>query len=198
LNSYGRRAKSPPFFSGENMPCIPDIYDYVWTLRVLINDMDPADEKYSDEDLIKILGVAAKQAISMCGSLSSTYEVTVDFSLPNFDICPEPPSQIQSLVVLKAACLMDTIDMKDSAISSGIKAVCGPISMQTSGSSASAFNNIIDKGFCGAYKDLCDKISFRDPLVNADNIAAILGPFRSNTYDCCKDCGHNTNGGCGC
>lgn len=182
------------------MPCITDIYDYVWTLRVLINDLDPDNEKYSDEDLIKILGVAAKQAISMCGALASKYEVTVDFSLPTFDICPEPPSQIQSLVVLKAACLMDTIDMKDSAISAGIKAVCGPISMQTSGSNAAAFNNLIDKGFCGSYKDLCDKIEFRDPLVNATNVAAILGPFRSNTYECCHSCGHNKayNGGCGC
>lgn len=180
-----------PFFNGGNMPC-SDSDMMILMLRVIIDDIDA--ESYSDSKLLKILGASTKIVLSEV-RLGTDYTATIDLSTPSLDICPAITDAVCSLIVLKSACLLDQMSLKNNSILEGIRAQCGPMVMQKT-SGGQMLSLLIAEGSCRAYRDLKEKIEFYDPLATGEYVRAVIGPFISNTY-LCNYCGAR-RGYCGC
>lgn len=132
-------------------------------LRVLINDMDSA--LYSDERLLQVIKAAAYYVntdLSCCAAIAK----------PELDECGDfvgdpleyPP--FANLVLLRAACLVDQGTLRTRLAAEGVKAVCGPVSMQVMGGSSS-FQILLDQGPCASYNSLKDDLCFRCPIQSA-------------------------------
>jgi len=163
-------------------------------LRVILNDLDDADLEFTDSKLKKILATAAKIVIAEVDFVT-TYTVTINYDPPTFDVCPATTDLVQSMIVLKAACLIDHFSARAHAFTDGLKALCGPVSIQSSPSRA--FEVLLAEGACKAYADLKHKVEFTDPMGDATYFAAVMGPFISNTYRCTQ-CGTYQLGSCSC
>lgn len=161
-------------------------------LRVILDDLDSS--VYTDEKLIKVLAVATKLVFGEVEFLQ-TYTITIDLSVPEFDVCPEASDLIYSLITLKAACIIDAASLRNQSTLEGIKATCGPINIQKS-SGADAFKLLMEEGPCASYKLLKEKANFDDKISSASYFKAIMGPFISNTFKICQSCG--TRGSCNC
>lgn len=169
----------------------------VMMLRVVLDDLDDSNYTYTDEKLIKVLSVATKIVFAEI-HFEDEYEFTINFSTPSLEICPDITDLISSLIVMKAACLIDAASMRSQTLIEGIRANCGPIQIQKS-SGGKAFELLMSKGPCAAYNALKRQVEFTDRISGADYFKAILGPFISNTYFPCNTCGGcRRTCGCGC
>lgn len=144
-------------------------------LRVLINDLDPANETYSDETLQRLLLTAAdivQQEVKITTTYTTNYDV--------LGISPDPSSDAVfiNFVVMKAACLTNQWSFKEKAITAGITARCGPVSMQSSGAGSTILMALLDGGFCQAYAEMKRQHNFG----NTGNIKAVLSPFSHDEY----------------
>lgn len=146
-------------------------------VRTLINDLDEANQTYSDERMLQVIVVAAKY-IQFDINLTNTY--TVDVTNPS--ITPDPTQQNDdifiSLVSLKSACMFDQSTLRTKAALEGIRASLGPASLSVGGSLA-GLKLIIDKGPCAAY----DELTSHWDVQEATAIRAVLSPFVGNKFD---------------
>ncbi len=144
-------------------------------LRVLINDMDLIDHKYTDDTLRKLL-VTAATYVQEEVNLSSSYTIT--YNLPNISPDPGSDSTFTSLVVMKAACLTNQWAVNSRAISQGVRARVGPIEMQTDNAGASIYLALLNDGFCGAYQEMKRQENFGNSRI----MKAVLTPFSHSDY----------------
>jgi len=149
-------------------------------LRIIIDDFDEGSPTYSDDRLQQILVVAA-QYVNQEISFDTSY--TVNINSPN--ISPDPTSSssrddaFANFVVLKAACIINQSALRAAAISSGVKAKCGPVEIQTAANSSAGYELLIREGPCKTYNTL----KWEYEVGNANGIHAIFSPFVSNSFD---------------
>ena len=145
-------------------------------LRVMINDMDDSAYTYSDEILEKTLVAAAAQVLQEV-SLNSSY--SVDYATPQITPDPSTDDAFTALVTVKAACLKLQWDVQAKAVASGVRARCGPVSIQTEGGSANVFEALLNDSYCGAYKEMARQYNFGNTAI----LKGILSPFSHSEYD---------------
>lgn len=145
-------------------------------LRVMIGDLGTPPQ-YSDERLVQIMKVAGyyvmtdlaccryvtKPAITSCGEFTSN---PLDY----------PP--FTNLMILKAACLVDQSSLRAKAAAEGIRATCGPATLQVI-SASSSYSLLLKSGPCSAYLALKEDLCFKCPIQSGALCAQILGPFVS-------------------
>lgn len=152
-------------------------YDNMLTpLRVLINDLDESSPKYTDETLQKLLVTAAAQ-VKQEIRLTTTYNL--DYSVPSISPDPSEDNIFTNFVVLKAACLTNQWDINAKAITQGVSARCGPVSMSVSDGGTSVYIALLEKGLCAAYKQL----QLQHNIGNFTGTQSILTPFSHSDYD---------------
>lgn len=146
-------------------------------VRTLINDLDEANQKYSDDRMLQIITVAAKY-VQFDVNLDSKY--IVDVATPS--ITPDPSAANDdifiSLVALKSACIFDQSSLRTKAALEGIRAALGPASLAVGGSLA-GLKLIIESGPCAAYDELTSHWDVKE----ATAIRAVLSPFVGNKFD---------------
>lgn len=145
-------------------------------LRVLINDIDITNLTYSDDRLEELLVVSARYV-----QQDITFTTTYTISVSDVTITPDPVDNeaFGNFVVLKAACLTDWSTYRQKALIAGVRARCGPTSLDVLGEHLAGFQTLLDKGPCAAYEDMKMKYQFGNPRA----IRAILSPFRGNNFD---------------
>ncbi len=151
--------------------------DMTLMLRYLINDLE-STPTYSDARLAQLLCVAAqyvKQDIQ-----STTYTIDV----PASTITPDPVEVADdafiNLTVLRAACFIDQSTLRAGAATAGLKAVLGPMSLDTSSAnSIQGYVEVLKNGACLAYKGMLQQYMFG----NLDIVKAVLSPFTHNQFD---------------
>jgi len=154
-----------------------DLLSLVTSLRVMINDLE-TDPTYSDNRLKQVLCVAAQQVKV---HLSFT-DYTIN--LPALTITPNPTAAATldeayaALVVLKAACFIDTNALRTKAALAGIRATLGALSLDTS-NNIQGYINTIKLGPCAMFDDLAADYAIGNPNI----WKAILSPFINNQFD---------------
>lgn len=145
-------------------------------LRILVNDVEDTPT-YSDSRMEQILTVSAMY-VNQEMDFDNTY--TVDVVSP--DISPDPVGvndiAFINFVVLKAACITDFSTFRTKALQSGIKAKCGPATLETT-KHLDGFKQLLESGPCQAYEALKQNWVFGDGRL----IKAIMSPFVSNDFD---------------
>jgi hypothetical protein len=155
--------------------------EMIAALRVIINDFDATS--YTDSRLTQIL-VAAAMTVRQEVRSSTTYTI----SMGTRTISPDPADpddkdyNFLSLVVLKAACMLDINDLRLKAAKEGVRATCGPITAEVRSGSNNGYKLVVESGPCEMYASLKEKINFRDPMEAGTGFRAILSPFVSNTF----------------
>ena len=140
--------------------------------------------KYSNNRACQLMEAAAfylAADLCDCPTLSITIDVCSSSVTPN----PLESATIANLIVLKAVCMADLGDVRTKAITAGIKAVCGPATLQTMNASAN-FNLLLEEGACSAYKDLKENCCYKSVLQSADNCRIVLGAFVAPYYMPCN------------
>jgi len=151
--------------------------EMIFLLRNVIGDTDFSNYTYTNSRLEELLVVAAQLVIGDVPNLSVSYvaDVTERTITPDPSAAPKDDIFV-NLVVLRAACMTDEGLYRSKALASGIKAKCGPAVIETMGH-LTGFKDLINFGPCAAYATLKKEFIFGNP-----NMAAILGPFVSNTF----------------
>lgn len=144
-------------------------------LRVMINDLDSAAYTYSDDVLKKTLVTAASYVRQDTG-IGTQY--ILDYQTPEIAPSPELDDQYNTFVAVKAACLKLQWDVQARAVAAGVRARCGPVSMETDSGSASVLTALLNDSFCGAYEEMKRQYNFG----SANNYRAILSPFSHTDY----------------
>lgn len=156
--------------------------------RVFSGDLD-AEPTWSDSRILQILVASAYSVIT---------EMSVCIDTPTFNLCtgefgsdPFSFPGFANLWMYRAVCLVDQGVARSKAINEGVKAVCGPASLQVLEGSKS-YQLLISQGACAAFKDLKDDLCFKNPLISAAYCKQIVGVFTSPNYNSEGHC----NGGC--
>lgn len=149
----------------------------VYTLRLLINDIDSSNYQYTNCQLTQMLLFGARLVLQEFNSIDTEYTITIDFETPNYDISPDPDDLMSNLMILKAACLINQAQMTEKSIMDGIKASCGPasVSMISSGS-AGVYKFLSEYGACALYEKLKHKTEVLDAFSNF-SVKGILTPY---------------------
>jgi hypothetical protein len=143
-------------------------------LRALLDDAAGPQARYTDDRLLHLLVAAAFQVITEL-DFDQDFEVDLDA----FEIDPDPldadtrDDSFVSLVVLKAACLVDRSEARTAARRS-IAVRDGSSAVDTRGSMSGWLRLLEKGGWCDVYAEAKDeyvsgRVSFRG--------AAIMGPF---------------------
>lgn len=145
--------------------------------RAIVGDFEDPPV-YSDARVQDILAAAAYQVSSevTCVNKPSINICTAEFSSNPFLF----PSYI-NLVMLRAACLLNTGELRVRTLQEGIRAVAGPTSLEVK-SGGSTYQILFTHGPCAAYKDLLDNLCFRSPIETAANCTQIVSTFVSDFY----------------
>lgn len=152
--------------------------DMVIMLRVLISD-NGDNCQFTDSRLQQLLVVSA-QLVKQEIDFTTTYTV----SISEFTISPDPTASstkddaFTNFVVMKAACLTDWSVFRTKALIAGVKARCGPATLETL-QHLDGFKDLLDKGPCAAYESMKKQWLFG----NATFVKAILSPFVGNKFD---------------
>jgi len=145
-------------------------------LRTLVNDVD-STPTYSDGRMEQIIVTAAQFV-----TLEVTFDNTYTIDIPAVSISPDPvgvsDDPFINLVTLKAACITDLSTFRTKALQSGIKAKCGPATLETL-KHLDGFKQLLEIGPCAAY-ETCKQ---NWVLGNGQLVRAIMSPFVSNSFD---------------
>ena len=150
--------------------------------RAIVNDLDGST--YTDLRINQLLNAAAFMVNGEIGSCSYVSAPSVSACIQ--DLVPDLPNYpaFANLVLLKALCMLDTGIARTKFTTEGIRAVCGPASLQvTGGSSGTAYAILFNFGPCAAYEKLKEDLCFRAPMQTAEYCKQILGPFVSAEFD---------------
>jgi hypothetical protein len=146
-------------------------------VRVMINDLDSSNYKYTDQ---RIQHVAATAATYVQFDVVLDHEYLVD--VVNDAITPDPTLDNDtifiSLLSLKTACIIDQSNFRTKAATEGIRASLGPAQIATIGS-LSGWKEILEHGPCKLYQEFTEHWD----VSNASAVRAILSPFVGNNFD---------------
>lgn len=156
----------------------------VLMLRALIGDLDSED--YTDEKLQTLLGASAK--LVFAENYISGYTVIMDGS--SLDITPDITDDLIALIVLKAACMLITSELKYRANIDGIRATCSDATISATAGSR-VWDILFSDGPCKSYKEMKWEIE-KAPLKSGAAFKAILSPFVNANYRGRGYCGGNS------
>lgn len=149
----------------------------IMPLRVLINDFNETDYTYSDDTLKKLLVTSATYVVQEV-RIENGAQYLMDFT--ESTISPEPVDQaFINLTVMKAACLTNQWQFNARAVASGIRAVCGPVSMDVDSGGVTGLLSLIKEGYCKAYEEMKRQHNFG----NAFFVKSVLSPFSHSDYN---------------
>ena len=125
-------------------------------LRTMLNDAGCGEAKYSNSRLEQLL-------------------ITIN---------PDPVGQADgtefiNFMVLKAACIADEGNFRNSALLQGVKARCGPAVLDT-GAYGQYLKDLLTAGPCKSYEDLKDGYNFS--YEGKRILRAVMSPFVSNDF----------------
>jgi hypothetical protein len=153
-----------------------------WTtmLRVMINDLG-IDIEYCDLRLQQVLVVAAAY-VQNEHHFSQSYTINIGSRTisPDPTVSPNTNDDFSNLTVLKAACIIDQGKMRDAALVTGVKAVCGPARLDVGTARQQAFKTILEMTACKAYEELSTQYRFGKSVINLYRF--VLSPF-GDEYD---------------
>jgi len=145
-------------------------------VRNLINDVNTPYE-FSDSRIEQVL-VVAGQYVQFDVNLAIRYEIDVI----NKTFTPDPvvgkDDIFNSIVCLKAACIIDQGTFRTKAALEGISTKLGPAVLNLSGT-LQGWKSIIEHGACALY----DQLTEHWDVQNATAWAAVLSPFVGNRFD---------------
>lgn len=146
--------------------------DWVTMLRYTIGDTS-ATPTYSDASLVTMLVIAASYVINDV-FLPTTYTADVD----NETISPDPSADndFTTLVVLKAACLLDHGKLISVARSSGVSIKIDRSSIETDSGKLDAYKSIIAMSACKLYDDALIAYAFGNALAYRVILSPAVGP----------------------
>jgi hypothetical protein len=153
--------------------------EIITMVRHLINDLDDEDYTYSDARLIPLIVVAAGQVIQEV-DFATAYTVNVKTMV----ISPDPSTNgtrdpdFLYFTSMKAACMVDQMTLRTKALSGGVQAVCGPVSISTAGQ-VGAFKTVLEMGPCKMY----DEAVFQYNMTEGRFFKSVLSPFRGPQVD---------------
>lgn len=165
--------------TGDNTGVCPDWTTCLTTMfRVFIDDLGPEYE-YSDTRVCQMLNIGA---FYVSADLCDCPNLALTVNLTESTVDPDPLSNpvLANLIVLRAICLIDTNVARTRAAFDGIKAVCGPASMSTTG--GVSLNALFSHGACKMYQDLKMQCCFRNPVQAASFCRSVLAPFARGCY----------------
>ncbi len=146
-------------------------------VRVMINDLDSTNYKYTDQRIQHVAATAATY-VQFDVVLDHAYEVDV----VNDTISPDPTIDNDtifiSLLSLKTACIIDQSNFRTKAAMEGIRAALGPAQISTAGTLA-GWKEILEHGPCQLYQEFTEHWD----VSNASAVRAILSPFVGNKFD---------------
>ena len=145
--------------------------------RALVGDFD-TPPMWSDDRATEILKVAASQVAADLSGCSSVSVPSLNICTGDFSSNPYLYSSFFNLWQLKAACIVDQGLVRQKGLTEGIRAVCGPASLQVLTGSTS-YNALFSNGPCAAYKQLREDLCFRNPIASASSCSQIVGTFVS-------------------
>jgi hypothetical protein len=153
--------------------------DCVFMLRFYINDLDPTNYTYTDVRLTQVLVVAAKYVSHDVSLVRKDYTITVGTVTIDPDPTDDPEdTAFTILMTLKAACLLDSVALRDKARQEGVKAKLGPAEIQVTGQAA-IYNTIMNNknSPCSMYE-----MAKREYMMGADIFPwrAVLTPYTSD------------------
>jgi hypothetical protein len=146
-------------------------------LRALVDDLDPATQRYTDARLLQVLAVAAF-LVDREVDFDTAYAIDVEAKTITPD--PEDDEDFLNLMALKAACIIDN----GSAIVAAGRAIAvrdGSSSVDLRGI-AEARLGVLKHGWCAAYKEARQDFIRQQSGVSRSGAttagAVILTPFR--------------------
>jgi len=151
----------------------------VQMLRVLINDLADTPT-YSDTRLTQVITVAG-QYVQHDVNLTTTYTIDV----VNLTMSPDPTLTatldlaFTNMCVMKSACIIDQGSARSAALSAGIKAVGGPVSLDTK-DHMKGFETLLSQTACQNYEDMVTQWNAGRGIANICQF--ILGPY-GDEYD---------------
>ena len=145
--------------------------------RALVGDFD-TPPTWSDSRATEILKVAAYQVSTDLSGCSVVTAPTINLCTGEFTQNPYLYTSFFNLWQLKAACIVDQGLVRQKSITEGIRAVCGPASLQVMGGN-SAYSTLFNNGPCTAYTKMREDLCFRNPIASAANCSQIVGTFVS-------------------
>ena len=148
-------------------------------LRTMLNDAGCGETKYTNNRLENLL-ITAAYFLPIDINFNSTYIVDVE----KITISPDPISkddgpEFINFMVLKAACIADEGNFRNSALLQGVKARCGPAVLETN-SYGQYLKELLTNGPCKVYDELKDGYNFS--YEGKKIITAVMSPFVSNDY----------------
>ncbi len=156
--------------------------------RVFSGDLE-SEPTWSDSRIIQILVASAYSVIS---EMSTCIEVpTLNLCTGEFSADPFTYSGFVNLWILRAVCLVDQGLTRSRAITEGVKAVCGPASLQVL-EGGKTYQMLLSDGACSAFKDLKEDLCFRNPVISANYCKQIVSVFTSPNFNSEGRC----DGGC--
>jgi hypothetical protein len=117
-------------------------------------------------------------------NFNTTYVVTVSVTVTSDNVTPDPLLQVDgyefiSLVVLKAACMLDESSFRTAALLQGVKARCGPAVIETN-KYGDQLKTLLTQGPCAAFDQLKKQYNFS--YEGKKIVRAIMSPFVSNEF----------------
>jgi len=159
--------------------------------RAFAGDMGD-DPTWADSRVLQILVASAYSVIT---------EISTCIDVPTFNMCSaefgDDPFNYPGFVnlwILRAVCLVDQGAARSQAAMQGLKAVCGPVSMQVSDGTKS-YELLFNQGACSSFNKLKEDLCFRNPIMSAAYCKQVVGVFTSPNYNSEGYCGH---GNCSC
>lgn len=148
-------------------------------LRTMLNDAGCGERTYSNQRLEELL-ITAAYFLPIDINFSSNYIVNVE----TVSIAPDPISQTDgpefiNFMVLRASCLTDEGNFRNSALLQGVQARCGPAVLNTS-SYGQYLKELLTNGPCKVYEDLKNEYNFS--YEGSRIIRAVMSPFVSNDF----------------
>lgn len=141
-------------------------------LRVLLNDLD--ETTYTDAVLLKLLVTAGKIVQQEC-VFNTTY--TMDYDTPSMSPDPSNDEPFTTLVIMKSFCLTNQWLYNSKVLADGIKAKCGPVSMDAT-AGAITLMTLLNEGPCKTY----DQMMQQHNLGRSSLFKGILTPFAHDDY----------------
>ncbi len=156
--------------------------------RALVGDFD-SPPTWSDSRASEILKVAAYQVSTDLSSCSAVSKPTINLCNGDFSANPYLYPGFFNLWQLKAACIVDQGIARSKYLTDGIRAVCGPASLQVM-SASSSYVALFQYGPCQAYQQMLKDLCFRNPMATAASCTQIISTFVSEYL------GDKCNGSC--
>ena len=148
-------------------------------LRTMLNDAGCGETKYTNSRLEQLL-ITSAYFLPIDINFASNYIVDVEQNT----ITPDPIGQQDGIefinfMVLKAACISDEGNFRNSALLQGVQARCGPAVLNTS-AYGQYLKELLTAGPCKSYEDLKDGYNFS--YEGKRILRAVMSPFVSNDF----------------